>query len=183
MADRVDAEALITEARKVATKGVQINDGHTYSVHAHDLVEYSETIMALIEELRQERERSEVDLGDMLDERDHWQDRLDVVIYSLATIEEVGEWSSANDPDIELVDVVQGRVQFLEAELARAQERAGSAEHWAESMQAQKFDLDDKLTRAREAIDKVRALAMEFEYVADEDLHMALATYDQTKES
>lgn len=68
-------------------------------------------------------------------------------------------------------------------DLRQERERAGSAEHWAESMQAQKFDLDDKLTRAREAIDKVRALAMEFEYVADEDLHMALATYDQTKES
>lgn len=44
-----DVEKLIAEARRIATKGVQVNDGHTYGVHAHDLVEYSETIMALID--------------------------------------------------------------------------------------------------------------------------------------
>lgn len=63
MNTHTDIDALIAEAFKVAKKGVQINDGHTYNVHAHDLVEYSETIMVLMDalestaaELRQERE-------------------------------------------------------------------------------------------------------------------------------
>ncbi len=39
---------LIQDALRIANKGVQINDGHQYMVPAHDLVEYAETIKALV---------------------------------------------------------------------------------------------------------------------------------------
>ena len=42
---------LTGKALRLASKGVQINDGHTYNVHAHDLVEYAETIRALVCEI------------------------------------------------------------------------------------------------------------------------------------
>lgn len=42
---------LTEEALRLASKGVQINDGHVYNVHAHDLVDYAETIRALVEEV------------------------------------------------------------------------------------------------------------------------------------
>lgn len=45
-------QKLIDAALTLASRGVQINDGHTYEVPAHDLVEYSETIRALVEALR-----------------------------------------------------------------------------------------------------------------------------------
>lgn len=35
----------------LASKGVQINDGYTYNLHAADIVDYNETIRALVEEL------------------------------------------------------------------------------------------------------------------------------------
>lgn len=47
-----EREALVDHALRIASKGVQINDGHTYSVHAHDLVDYAETIRALVLEIR-----------------------------------------------------------------------------------------------------------------------------------
>ena len=46
--------ALVDHALRIASKGVQINDGHTYSVHAHDLVDYAETIRALVLEIRRQ---------------------------------------------------------------------------------------------------------------------------------
>lgn len=47
-----EREALIAHALDIATKGVQINDGHKYLVAAADLVDFAETIKALTEMLR-----------------------------------------------------------------------------------------------------------------------------------
>ncbi len=49
-----NSNALIAEAHRVAGLGVQIDDGHTYQVPARDLVQYAETIRALIRELERE---------------------------------------------------------------------------------------------------------------------------------
>ncbi|WP_091232573.1 hypothetical protein [Microbacterium sp. 3J1] len=51
-----EREALIDHALALASKGVQVNDGHTYGVHAHDLVDYADTIRALVEILQRECE-------------------------------------------------------------------------------------------------------------------------------
>lgn len=48
-------QELIDEALRVSTKGVQVNDGHQYLISAHDLVEYAETIKALVVALEAER--------------------------------------------------------------------------------------------------------------------------------
>lgn len=72
---------------------------------------------------RARREQAEVDYEEMLDERDGWEKRLDTVIYSLATVEEVGEWSSGNSPDLELIDHIDGKVQRLERERDALQAR------------------------------------------------------------
>lgn len=49
-----ETKNLIQDALRIATKGVQINDGHRYRVPAHDLVEYAETIKALVVALENE---------------------------------------------------------------------------------------------------------------------------------
>lgn len=48
----IDQETLIADALKVASRGVQADDGHTYNVPARDLAEYAETIKALVETVR-----------------------------------------------------------------------------------------------------------------------------------
>lgn len=41
-------DELLAYALNLASKGVQTDDGHQYLVHAHDLVDYAETIRALV---------------------------------------------------------------------------------------------------------------------------------------
>lgn len=44
----LDADEILAYALNLAGKGVQIDDGHQYLVHAHDLVDYAETLRALV---------------------------------------------------------------------------------------------------------------------------------------
>ena len=48
----------------------------------------------------------ESELTSMLAERDEWYERLDKLIYSLATVEQIGEWSNANDPVAEFEQLI-----------------------------------------------------------------------------
>lgn len=49
---------------------------------------------------------SEAEFSKMMAERDEWYERLDKLIYSLATVEQIGEWSSANDPVAEFEQLI-----------------------------------------------------------------------------
>lgn len=57
-------------ALSLASKGVQINDGHIYNVHAADIVDYNETIRALVEELDNLIAATRPDMESLLDTRE-----------------------------------------------------------------------------------------------------------------
>ena len=54
---------LIAAARKVAYKGVAMDDGYTYSVPARDLVRYRETILKLVHALESAETTTDVEWG------------------------------------------------------------------------------------------------------------------------
>lgn len=107
---------------------------------------------APIESLRAQVEAAEASETRMIEDRDHWQDRMTELIYQLASVEEVGEWSSTNDPGVNVVEVVQGR----EFELRK---RAEAAEAEAERLGVKVADRTDALDRAEaERDDAVREM-------------------------
>lgn len=85
------------------------------------------TVLALLSRLEQaERKASDnYRLADeLLTDRDYWEDKLTNLVYSLATEEEVGEWSSMNDIADNLIEHIGGKMQKLEqAEQALARVR------------------------------------------------------------
>lgn len=73
---------------------------------------------------------------ELLTDRDYWEAKLTNLVYSLATEEEVGEWSSMNDIADNLIEHIGWKMQKLElAEAAVARVRELALESQAEVAQ------------------------------------------------
>lgn len=73
-------------------------------------------------------QRLEADLERAIKDRDAWEERLDTLIYTLATVEEIGEWTSGNDPSARLSEHIEGKIQSLEQEYKTLRDRIEMAE-------------------------------------------------------
>lgn len=97
----------------------------------------SSTVLALIA-------RVEVAEGEVLEEignRDALEEKLTELVYSLATVEEVGEWSSGNDIADNLTDHIGWKIQRLEA---RATAAEAAISRVREVLEHHTFVADDK---------------------------------------
>lgn len=65
--------------------------------------------------------------GDTIDDRDQIHEAADRIAYSLASIEEIGEHSSGNDPWDNVIDHVHGKFQRLETERDEALAKVAAA--------------------------------------------------------
>lgn len=89
------------------------------------------TALALIARVEQaEKQAADNDrtADELLTDRDYWEAKLTSLVYSLATEEEVGEWSSMNDIADNLIEHIGGKIQKLEQTVARVRELAGKWE-------------------------------------------------------
>ena len=69
------------------------------------------------ETLREKVADLESQLEEEIANRDGWEQRLTSLIYSLATVNEVGEWTSSDDLDEKFIDHIGGKIQQLERAL------------------------------------------------------------------
>ncbi len=90
---------------------------HEHYNRRHDMELPSSTVLALIAR----EEESDTAVLEEIGNRDHWMERFDALVYSLATIEEVGEWSSGNDIGERLEDHMAGKIQRLERRVEAAE--------------------------------------------------------------
>lgn len=81
----------------------QIIEGSGYRIPMRQLSNISVSASAYAKEL-------ECALEEEVANRDEWQSKLDHVIYSLASVEEIGEWSSLNDPAERFIEYMQKRL-------------------------------------------------------------------------
>lgn len=87
-----------------------------------------------LDEARAEVERLESGLEHEVGQREQWEERLTDLIYTFASVAEVGEWSSENELDARFVDHMSGKLQRLEADLDAARATIREVEKLADSL-------------------------------------------------
>lgn len=78
--------------------------------------EVAPALLARVREIEAESKRWESAFEREFKEHEYWYERLDTLVYSLASVDEIGEWSSGNDPAYQLIDHINAKMHRLEAE-------------------------------------------------------------------
>lgn len=79
----------------------------------------TEALIARLEQAEKKAADNDRLADELLADRDYWEAKLTSLVYSLATEEEVGEWSSMNDIADNLIEHIGWKVQQLEQAVAR----------------------------------------------------------------
>lgn len=96
----------------------------------------TEALIARLEQAEKKAADNDRLADELLADRDYWEAKLTSLVYSLATEEEVGEWSNMNDIADNLIEHIGGKMQKLElAEAAVARVRELALESQAEVAQ------------------------------------------------
>lgn len=103
-------------------------------------------------------------VSDLLRERDEWEERLTALCYAIAPVEQIGEWSSANELDESAAEAAAQIRAERDAALARVQE--------LELFQVAHADLYRRYLAALAVIEKAR------DEIRFEEVHRILATVD-----
>lgn len=125
---RYDTEVLEAEhygecgCRSACELSLNIEDADAeFIAAAPDTIRY---LLDLVKAQRAQLDTAGDELDDMTTDRDYWEQKLGRLIYSLASVEEIGEWSSMNDPAKNLIDHVRAKVQTFERQLATTRKDA-----------------------------------------------------------
>lgn len=82
-------------------------------------IQTTEALIARLEQAEKQAAANDRTADELLTDRDYWEAKLTNLVYSLATEEEVGEWSSMNDIADNVIEHIGGKIQNLEQAVAR----------------------------------------------------------------